>query len=128
MQRQHRAVIGQIIALGPVAGLDRVRCAAQRVHRHGQGVYIVLKVKAVGEGVVQRLLQRGKAVGVVPGVQRIERDLHQQGINLMTGVEYIVRQIKRLLERGTAEREVLPRLPGQAVDQLHIKMSKAAVA
>ena len=46
----------------------------------------------------------------------------------MTGVEYIVRQIKRLFERGTAERKVLPRLSGQAVDQLHIKMGKAAVA
>ena len=46
----------------------------------------------------------------------------------MTGVEYIVRQIKHFLERGTAERKVLPRLPGQTVDQLHIKMGKAAVA
>ncbi len=46
----------------------------------------------------------------------------------MTGVEYIVRQIKRLFERGTAERKVLPGCPVRLSTSCISNMGKAAVA
>ena len=96
MQRQNCAIVGQIIRLDPVAGFNRIGCAAQCVHGNGQRVDVVLEVETVGQRIVQRFLQRGEAVRVVARIQRVERDLDQQCVCVVAGIQQIVGQVKRL--------------------------------
>ena len=97
VQGQHGAVVGQIIALHPVAGLDGIRRAADGIHQHRKGVHVVFQVQAVGQGIVQGLLQLGEPVGVVALVQGVERKPHQQAVHGMAAVQHIVRQVQGLL-------------------------------
>ena len=128
MQRQGRAVVSQVVSGGPVAGFDRIRRAFYGVHRHGQGVDVVLQVQAVGQRVLQRFFQRLETVGIVPGVEGVERNLHQQAFDLIAGIQHVIGQIERFFQRCTAERKVLPRLAADLFDLGHVKMGQAAVA
>ena len=53
-------------------------------------------MRVTGQRIVQRFLQRGEAVRVVARVQRVERDLDQQCVCVVAGIQQIVGQVKRL--------------------------------
>ena len=128
MQRQGSAVIRQIVCGGPIAGFNGIRRALQGVHRHGQGIDVVFEIQAVGQRVVQRFLQRLEAVGVVPGVEGVERDFHQQAVHPVAGIQHVLGQVQRFFQRCTAESQILPRLAADLLDPGHIKVGQAAVA
>ena len=94
VQRQSSAIVRQIVCGGPISRFNGIRRALQGVHRHGQGVDVVFEIQAVGQRVVQCLLQRLEAVGVVPGVEGVERDFHQQAVHLIAGIQHVIGQVQ----------------------------------